>query len=290
MPTISTAPSESVASLSTGSLARVVKAADPRALAALVAKLAPPGIELLVYSAWSEALPAAVRAFEPLDVPIRTVHGEKRIGGGFGSPDPALRRAGIDQFKRSADLAAAVGSRYLSIHLWDLPDSDDDLERNLDAYAEVQPFARARGLTVLFEVIPCRKRAPLDNMRHVVRALGPEALFTLDYEFLSWHGPIETQLPAIVAEFGQRIVNLHVRDYDGAPFDADRRRRYVRPGAGRIPFGAVEAALAAAPRARIFTLEAAYSGDGWEAELGCDLRFVGEHARRASGERRQDTA
>lgn len=273
---------ETAVSLSTGSIAPVVGSKDPFKVAEHLRRLAPPGIELLVYSAWDDALASATRAFSELPLPVRTVHGHKQIGGGFGSRDADKKQVALDQFKRSAELANAVGSPYLSIHLWDLPDSDEDLDRNLDAYGEVRPIARALGVTVLFEVIPCRKHEPIENMRHIVRALGPEALFTIDCEFLSWHGPIEAQIPRIAAEFGERIVNLHVRDYDGQPFDAAKRRRYVRPGQGRIPFAAVCDALSAAPRPRIFTLEAAYAGEAWEAELLADLAFVARYANRAS--------
>lgn len=268
-------------SVSTGCIASLLRADDTATLAKTVEALGAPGLEVLLVSRWMESMDQAVDLFERVDAPVRTVHGEKRIGGCFGHTDPDERARGIANFKKGIDFAAQVGAPFLNIHLWDLPDSDDHLERNIETFSEVKSYAKDHGVRALIEVVPCRKNSPFENMQRVVDALGEDAVFTIDLEFLSWAAPIEDQIDDIARMFGPRILNLHVRDYDGQPFNSEGRRRYVRPGHGRIPYARVASALAAHPQPaeRVVTLEAAYREPNWPDLVQEDLQFVREHFR-----------
>ncbi|HET7558561.1 MAG TPA: TIM barrel protein [Limnochordia bacterium] len=261
-------------SLSTGSLARVA-GGNPDLLIERLGQVEPPGVEVLLFGRWSDDIDGSADKARAADLRVWTVHGEKRIGGKFGRPDRAEQAEGQRLFVDAVRFCERVGCPYLSTHLWDLPDSDADLARNLAALAEVHDEARRRGVTVLIEVIPTRHHEPLENMARVVDALGDEALFTIDFEFLSWNRPIEEQLPAIVDAFGERIVNLHIRDYDGKPFSDEGKRRYVRPGAGRIAFERVFDLLHQKARPRIYTLEGSYDAAGdWAGQVADDLARV----------------
>ena len=41
------------------------------------------------------------------------------------------------------------------------------------------------------------------------------------------------------------VMDVHVRDYDGQPFTAEGRRRYLDPGEGQLDFPAIFGALVA---------------------------------------------
>lgn len=264
-------------SISTGCIASLLRDQDPKSLASIVEALAAPGLEVLLLSRWSERIDQMATLFKQVEAPVHSVHGDKRIGGCFGHSDPDERTRGIENFKLAVNFASKVGAPYLNIHLWDLPDSDDNLDRNIQTFEGVSSYARDHGVRTLIEIVPCRRNSPLENMERVVDALGDDAAFTIDFEFLSWSRPIEEQIGEIGRRFGSRILNLHVRDFDGAPFSAEGRRRYVRPGQGRIPYSTVVKALENSAVSRVVTLEAAYREPDWTDLIRSDLNFVRGH-------------
>ncbi len=264
-------------SISTGCIASLLRDKDLDGLSQIVENLRAPGLEVLLLNSWTERIGEIATLFKEVAAPVHSVHGDKRIGGCFGHSDPAERERGIRSFKLAVDVAAQVGAPYLNIHLWDLPDSDDNLDRNLETYERVRAYARENGVRPLIEIVPCRRNTPLENMDRVVEALGDDAAFTVDFEFLSWSQPIEEQIDAIGERHSARILNLHVRDFDGEPFSAEGRRRYIRPGHGRIPYERVIKALEHSAVSRVITLEASYRESHWAQLIHEDLNFVRGH-------------
>jgi sugar phosphate isomerase/epimerase len=170
--------------------------------------------------------------------PIPSLHSEKRIGAALGSPDPEVRERGEARFRLNVDLAQALGAPLLNVHLWDLPESDCCLERNIATLQDWLPRAEAAGVQVALETTPCRLSNPLDNIVRALEELEDRCRVTLDVEFLAWHGCLERALehPALG---GEVVSNVHLRDYDGSPFDGSGRRRYVNPGDGELDLAGI---------------------------------------------------
>ncbi len=257
---------EALVGVSTGSLARYPNGGDPVVLAGYLSDIEADAVEVLFYRGFHEDLERAARAFRSCGRPIRVVHAEKNLGTAFGSPDPAQVADGQRRFLEALWLAQQVGAQLVTLHLWDRPESDRNLARNFDALEPLLPRVRDAGMTVGLETIPCTVHNPVDNVRSALAHFGGLAAgcaVTLDLEFLGWHDCVErgvsgafadlagsnTPLPhnpmAAAREEQSMVLDVHVRDYDGQPFTAEGRRRYLDPGQGQLDFPAIFGALVA---------------------------------------------
>jgi len=237
--------------VSTGVYSQFPDYATPEAVADGMASLPADVFEVLLFGMWKD-MDAAARTIAQAGRPVAVVHGEKRIGGLLGGEAPALRRQGQDLVRAALGVARIVGAPAVNIHLWDLPDSDRNLERNLQALEEILPEVWASGIHLLVETIPCQLDVPWRNVERALafadqcaaraRATPPggQALgVNLDLEFLSWHDGVDTTLERHVPAWGSRLGNVHVKDHDGHPFDEQGRRRYVNPGDGHLDYPSI---------------------------------------------------
>jgi sugar phosphate isomerase/epimerase len=120
-------------------------------------------------------------------------------------------------------------------HLWELPASDSQLERNLDALARCLPIAEQAGVGLAVESIPCTHADPLTNLARAL-AHDDRCLAALDTEFLSFHDQLNEALAAGWLWQSGRARHIHLRDYDGRHADDDGWRRYLHPGEGQLDF------------------------------------------------------
>src|SRR5262249_35617327 len=175
----------------------------------------PADLELSIYDAWDE------RVIDDLHgLPIVTAHAEKSIGATLSSDDPAL-----EQFALNCRIAGALGAETLVFHLWELPDGDRYLDRNLAHLPGLIDTAEEHGLTLAVETIPCTVGSPVDNL-HRACELDPRCRVTLDTEFLALHGQLDR-----AHELADRIAHVHVKDFDPAVWGT-KPRRYLLPGEG----------------------------------------------------------
>ena len=204
--------------------------------------------EVLLFGSWTD-MPAAARTIASAARPVAVVHGEKRVGGLLGSAQPEEQRRGQQLVLTAVEVARILGAPAVNIHLWDLPDSDRNLERNLQALDEILPEVWQSGIRLLVETIPCQADVPWRNVDRAldfaesrarsagIRPVSGQVLgVNLDLEFLSWHDGVRVALEERVPAWGPRLGNVHVKDHDGHPFDADGRRRYVNPGDGQLDY------------------------------------------------------
>ena len=180
--------------VSTGSLARYPNGGDPVVLAGYLSDIEADAVEVLFYRGFHEDLERAARAFRGCGRPIKVVHAEKNLGTAFGSPDPAQVADGQRRFLEALWLAQQVGAQLVTLHLWDRPESDRNLERNFAALEPLLPRVQAAGMAVGLETIPCTVHNPVDNVRSALTHFGGLAAgcaVTLDLEFLGWHDCVE---------------------------------------------------------------------------------------------------
>jgi sugar phosphate isomerase/epimerase len=153
-------------------------------------------------------------------LPIVIAHAEKTIGATLSGDRPAL-----EQFALNCRIASALGAQTLVFHLWELPDGDRYLERNLDHLPGLLDTAEEHGLTLAVETVPCTIGTPVDNVRRACER-DPRCRVTLDTEFLALHGQLDQ-----ARELGDRILHVHVKDFDPSVWGT-RPRRYLLPGEG----------------------------------------------------------
>jgi sugar phosphate isomerase/epimerase len=198
--------------LPTGSVTRKPDFTDHRR----ILEHPPPGeLELSIYDSWGEWVIDDLRG-----LPVVTAHAEKTIGATLSGDDPAL-----EQFSLNCRIASALGAETLVFHLWELPDGDRYLERNLAHLPRLLDSAEEHGLMLAVETIPCSVGSPVAN---VLRACERDARcrVTLDAEFLAFHGQLDRG-----RELGDRIAHVHVKDFDPAVWGT-KPRRYLLPGEG----------------------------------------------------------
>lgn len=271
--------------VSTGVYSRFPEYATPAAVAEGMGRLEADCFEVLLFGSWDDPLTAA-RTIAAAHRPVAVVHGAKQIGGLLGAQDPAVRRQGQNLALRALEAAQVLEAPRVNIHLWDLPDSDRHLDRNLDALAELLPKVWESGCQLLCETVPCQADVP---WRGVQRALdlaatlpggagrGPRLGVNLDLEFLAWHDGIQETLTRFVPAWGQRLGNVHVKDFDGQPFAPDGRRRYVNPGDGTLDYPWIFGRLRAAGYQGPLTFEGNVTG---HAERDRALAATNHYLRR----------
>jgi sugar phosphate isomerase/epimerase len=220
--------------VATGVVTRHPQYPDPRRI---LAHPVPFARELSIYRDHDEH--ELVELLTGLDV--ATGHADKSIGATLSTDEPAL-----DRFERDCRITAALGGQLLVLHLWELPDGDRYLERNLAHLPGLLDTAEAHGLTLAVETIPCSVGTPIEN---VIRACERDdrCRVTLDSEFLALHGQLDR-----AAELGDRVAHVHVKDFDPDLWAAKPWNRYLIPGEG---VAGVEDWLAALPYDGTVTLE-----------------------------------
>ena len=204
--------------LPTGSVTRKPDFTDHRRI---LEHVPPLDLELSIYDVWDE------RVIDDLqDLPIVIAHAEKSIGATLSGDEPALA-----QFALNCRIASALGAETLVFHLWELPDGDRHLERNLDHLPGLLDTAEEHGLTLAVETIPCTVGTPIENVRRACER-DPRCRVTLDTEFLALHGQLDHAL-----ELSERVAHVHVKDFDPAVWGT-KPRRYLLPGEGVLDLGA----------------------------------------------------
>ncbi len=234
--------------VSTGVYSQFPDHATPDAVADGMTRLSADVYEVLLFGSWGDPL-AAARTIAGAGRPVAVVHGEKRVGGLLGAATPEERRRGQDLVRTAIEAARILGAPAVNIHLWDLPDSDRHLDRNLEALKEILPEVWGSGVRLLVETIPCQADVPWRNVDRALAfaedlagATGASPVsglvlgVNLDLEFLSWHDGVRVALEERVPVWGPRLGNVHVKDHDGQPFDPQGRRRYVNPGDGNLDY------------------------------------------------------
>ncbi len=142
----------------------------------------------------------------------------------------------LDQYERYFEAAGDLGARYFTFHgeslrARGLPPSRS-AERRFETYHALCERASRYGVTFTQENVSWCRSGDLDFLRELYTNI-PELRFTLDIKQAhrashDWQDYVET--------IGDRIVNLHLSDYDA---DTD----YLLPGRGTVDFAALFAAL-----------------------------------------------
>lgn len=181
----------------------------------------PADLELSIYQGWSESVIEDLHG-----LPFVTAHAEKPIGATLSGDDPAFGR-----FAVNCRIARELGAQLVVLHLWELPDGDRYLERNLDRLPALLDLAEESGLTLAVETIPCTAGTPLDNVRRACER-DERCRVTLDTEFLAAHDQLDA-----AHELGEVVAHVHVKDFHPEVWNT-LPRRYLLPGEGVLDIDA----------------------------------------------------
>jgi sugar phosphate isomerase/epimerase len=218
--------------VSTGIVTQEPDRTDHKAILEHAPKLGAAAYELEIHGAWYGHLDDVVEDLRSSNLSFPAVHTDKAIGSGLGSDDSDEADEALATLEVNCRVAAAVGAQTLVLHLWEEPNSDEAIERNLDRLPACLDTAEAYDLTLAVETIQGTAGTPLANIR-LALARDPRCRVTLDTEFLGFHGQLEASIATDWLWLDNRVRHVHLKDFDGRLHDASGRR-YLLPGEGEL--------------------------------------------------------
>jgi sugar phosphate isomerase/epimerase len=194
---------------------------------------------------------------------------------------PANRKAYLDLFRRTLDVAAGVGSPSLRIDTGSapgvIPDEDyhTSFHRLADLWRECADFARHAGLTILWEFEPgfaFNKPSEVMEMHERVGHPFFRILFDTAHAYTcgvvgaKQHGRRET-LEGGVGEFldtiHDAIGGVHLTDTDGTLY-CDDTTTHVPLGEGHVPFAYIAPKLLTLPHTRWWCVDLCFWPKAWD--------------------------
>lgn len=220
---------------STGTFSREPDHTDSQAILTYGPELEVDGFEVMFYPSWYPQIEQIATALQQSRLRFPAMHAEKSIGTALGSSQPQEQERGIQLLAANCRLGSLLGAKVLILHLWGLPELDEQLERNLQTLAACLTLAAQFDLQLAIETIPGSRSDPLSNVH---RAIDSDArcAIALDTEFLALYQQLEAALNADWLWQSGTVSHIHIKDFDGHPYTADKRRRYLHPGEGHIDF------------------------------------------------------
>jgi len=241
---------------STGAIITRKNDRDFRLLHTIVPLLHCDGLEFMMYHSWHEEAAALRETLQAFNVPV--FHMTKQIGEWVS--EGQLEDA-VPLFRADCELAKAIGSRLLVLHLWSGRASDQHFERNLAAYPRLRDIAEGYGLLLTVENVVCNLADPLTRLRQLAEAY-PDIAFTWDTKMAAFHSQEEALYSPENAWLVPHVAHFHVNDYAGGHMDwANLRVRQL--GDGQIDLDRFFAFVRGTAYAGDFTCEAtAVNDDG----------------------------
>jgi sugar phosphate isomerase/epimerase len=250
---------------STGAFTRFPDRADHRTIVEFGPRLDVEGLELVVFPTWNLDVVADDLVKSGLHFPV--IHADKTVGIGLGASAVAARVQGAARLVDNVRLAETLGAQLVVVHLWDSPESDANLQRNLETLASCHEAAARAGVALAVETLPSDHSTPLGNIRQVLATDGRLAV-ALDTEYLALHGELTIALDADWLWENRVVGHIHIKDFDGCLVDANGRRRYLHPGEGNIDFHAVAETLKHRAFSGTVSLESSAVGPCGEVDFG----------------------
>ena len=199
---------------STGAIITRKNNRDYNLLREIVPQMKCDGIEFMMYESWYEGhIEALKQTLADYFVPV--FHMTKQIGEWVSQG--SLEEA-VSLFREDCELAAAIGSRLLVLHLWSGRASDQHIERNIAAYPVLRDIAEEYGLCLTVENVLCNTRDPMTHMR-ALADMYPDIAFTFDTKMAAFHSQEEELYKPENAWLWPHIAHFHVNDYAGGHMD-----------------------------------------------------------------------
>lgn len=238
------------------------------------------GFEIMFYTNWYPKIEQIATDLRASSLKFPAMHAEKDIGVMLGSSETARRTQAVHNLAENCRLGSMIGTEVVILHLWGWPQLDDHLAHNLAALDQCLDAAAQYNVKLAIETIPARHADPLTNVQRAITCDG-RSFIALDTEFLAQYDQLERVFdaawlwedqPVQGAQRVQRVQHVHIKDFDGHPFSAERKRRYLHPGEGYIDFPAFFAGLKKHDYRGNISLES----PGIDAQGRVDIRRINE--------------
>jgi sugar phosphate isomerase/epimerase len=250
---------------STGIVTHLPEHTDHKAILEHLPKLGAAGYELQIQDAWYGHLDEVVEDLRASGLSFPAVHTDKVIGSALGSDDDEEAEDAIAKLEVNCRTAAALGAKTLVFHLWDLPSSDRNIERNLERLPACLDTAEAYDVVLAVETVEGVVGTPLANIR-LATERDPRCRVTLDTEFLGFYGLLAESIEADWLWDANLVRHVHLKDFDGRLRDPVGARRYLLPGEGSLELQGFLAGLVEREYDGAITLEGSALTDSGELD------------------------
>lgn len=267
---------------STGAFTRSSDPLSHEAILRYGPQFAVDGFEVIFYPRWYADVEQVARALCASGLAFPVIHIEKSVSGVFASSDPDEQEQGIVHFERNCLFARQIGASVAVFHLWELPQSDACLERNLRLLTRCLDIAERYGLELAIETIPCALSDPLSNIKRAVEC-DVRSVVAIDTEFLAMHDQLDAVFDATWLWQAALVKHAHLKDFE-ADSGASERRRFLHPGDGQIDFRRFVRQLRAAGFDGALSLEArGLDGEGRVevARIEASLQLIADLAEQS---------
>jgi sugar phosphate isomerase/epimerase len=205
---------------STGAIITRKNDRDYNLLYTIMPNLQCDGLEFMMYQSWHRSPGGDEGHIEPLkrllaDYSVPVFHMTKQIGQWVSEGNMA---DAVSLFRADCELAEAIGSKLLVLHLWSGCASDQHIERNIAAYPRLRAIAEEYGHLLTVENVLCNTRDPMTHMRALVDEY-PDIAFTFDTKMAAFHSQVEELYKPENAWLWPHIKHFHVNDYAGGHMD-----------------------------------------------------------------------
>lgn len=223
-------------------------------LAEFAKKLDCDGFEFLMLDTWYEKAEDIKKFFKDIEMPIPIFHIEKGVGDLTSRNEEGDTEMAISLFRANCDLAKALGSKKLVLHLWSGLDSDKDMDHNMECYEIYNDIAHNNRLVLTVENVVCNRLEPMSHMMELARKY-PEIQFTFDTKMAAFHNQLELLYKEENKWLIPFITHMHINDYAGGYKDW-KNLKTLHMGEGHIDFNRFFEAIRASGYNGSFTVEA----------------------------------
>lgn len=243
---------------STGAFIGRPNGRDFRLLKELAPQVKCDGFELMFYSDWYGKENELIAYLRGLGADFPTFHCDKQIGELLAEErfDEAFRL-----FETNCEVASAIGSKLLVLHLWNGRISDSNIAANFSAYPALTDIAERHCVELTAENVISNGRSPLTLLK-MLDEVCPNAKFTYDTKMGQFDLENGEAFSAENRGMWKNLRHMHINDRIGGYRDWTSYRA-LHIGRGDVDFDFVFAALREIGYRGDFTVEAnSFAPDG----------------------------
>jgi len=217
-------------------------------------------LEFIVYRNWYDNMEDILRRLCNTGKRVPVFHSAKMIGDNFYLSDKKELGKYYDEFAKNCEYAVRLNSERIVLHLWEISNSDRNIENNILAAFKCSEIAKEHSLILSVETIPCEISTPISVLK-MIREAGVDCGFTLDTKHLASHKEISRIKEDWLWDDSYPELHFHIRDY----VSEEMQYGSLHPGEGNIDFQDMLKFVQNKGEHNYITLEA--SSVKWEGEM-----------------------
>lgn len=219
---------------STGAFVGRINGRNYRLLIEYADKLKCEGFEFMIFGDWYPQLKTIISEFKANNINIPVIHTDKNIGDLISDEKPESFKKCIEKFKINFDAAVELGAKKAVVHIWGIPDSDNNYEMIYERVGILLDISKQYNVKMLAENCFCKNKSPLEHFIKLSE-IYPDIGFIIDTRPAQFHRELDKICKSTLFEKGN-IQHIHINDYKGGYKDWDAMYPIYQPGQGDVDF------------------------------------------------------